>query len=49
MDNRFIDNNINYYLNPTDSPASKFYYHPKIHQPGVATQFVSCSFSIMQS
>ena len=47
MDNRFTDNKICYYLKPTDSPASKFYHHPKIHQPGVATQFVSCSSSLL--
>ena len=31
----FIDNNLYYYLKPTDSPAPRFYGQPKIYRPGV--------------
>ena len=34
-DNQFIDNKLYYYLKPTDSPASRFYGHPKIQKPEV--------------
>ena len=38
-DNKFIDNidnELHYYLKPTDLPAPKFYSQPEIHKPGVA-------------
>ena len=34
-DNEFIDNELYYYLKPTDSPAPSFYGQPQIHKPGV--------------
>ena len=34
-DNEFIDNELHYYLKSTDSPAPRFYSHPKIYKPGV--------------
>ena len=34
-DNAFLDNKLYYHLRPTDSPASRFYGQPKIHNPGV--------------
>ena len=30
-DSKFIDNNLYYYLKPTDLPAPRFYCQPKIH------------------
>ena len=34
-DNELIDNELYYYLKPTDTPAPRFYGQPKIHKPGV--------------
>ena len=34
-DDEFIDNNLYYYLKPTDSAAPRFYGQPKIHKAGV--------------
>ena len=34
-DNEFIDNELCYYLKPTDSPAPRFYDQPKNHKRGV--------------
>ena len=43
-DNHFIDSKLYYHLEPTDSPASRFYGQPKIHKPGVPIPpFVSYS------
>ena len=33
-DNEFIDNNLYYYLKPTESPAPRFYGQTEIHKPG---------------
>ena len=47
-DNELIDNELYYYLKPTDSPAPRFYGHPKIHNPGVPIHpTVSCSGSLL--
>ena len=47
-DNEFIDNELYYYLKPTDSPASRFYGQPKIHKPGVPIRpIVSYSGSLL--
>ena len=44
--NEFIDNKLYYYLKPADSPAPRFYDHPKIRKPGVPIRpIVSCSGS----
>ena len=35
-----IDNELYYYIKPTDSPASRFYGQPNIYQPGVPIRFI---------
>ena len=32
-DNEFIDNELYYYVKPTDLPAPRFYGQPQIHKP----------------
>ena len=34
-DNELIDNELYYYLKPTDTPAPRLYGQSKIHKPGV--------------
>ena len=35
-ESEFIDNNLFYYLKPTDQPAPRFHGQQKIHKPGVS-------------
>ena len=41
-DNELIDNKLYYYLKPTDSPAHRFYGHPKIYKPGMLIRVFYC-------
>ena len=39
-DKELIDNNLYYYLKPTDSSAPRFYGQPKIHEPEVPIRHI---------